>query len=979
MCMFDVFLEGQHLATVYSTFGLINGVILWDILCDKKAMINLFDLSTGMASTDVLMGRTRRDGSQVRKGRQDVNRAFGPTIGCVEDKLVASTRSSSSNRSNVSEIKRLVATDISKEVESKRKPPSVVARLMGLDDDPPAKEPTLHSSRTNLRKSHSLDNLAATNIRWQQQELRHYSSTAPNVHISPKETVEFKDVYEVSEDPSRRHHILGQTFPRERSSGNKSDIKIEVVRQKFMEAKRLATDENLLHSKQFQEALEVLSSNRELFLKFLEEPNPVFLKQLNGLETMSAPPPTKRITVLKPIKSVENNGVRETRTHRVNEENEPVIRKTHQRSYSAEDNFSKSTRIVVLKPSPGKPNRTGARLYPGAAPSEKTRRPDFHGGLQDDSSIVGSTELLHGPVQHLPESHHRRDESLISSTYSNGYGGDESSFSGSEVDYIDEGCSPSDSEVVSPMSQHSWDYIKRHNTPYSASTFSRAPHSHSPESSVIREAKKRLSERWATVAYNEINQEQVPLPRSSTTLGEMLSLQAAKKEAVAGVVSVSSNRSSGTENESAMQDACESSLREYGENGKSSPRNLAKSRSVPVSSSIFDDRAVNAQSANSEEISKVVTKSGRAKLSFKGKISSFFFSGNKRPTKEKTSLSSDNSGERVGCIGYMTPQSVHNLGPDEQIAFCKDKTDNSTSQAPCSSKDAGLVEVPVSSDYAIGDVNEVKSNGDLKSIPDEPSPTSILDTVFEDSNSNEPESSSCTERVAVQSPAIESFARSLSWEDTNSCSSLLGCLKHSNDDYDELQCYSLVQEIVSSAGLGHLQLSIVFTGWYLPDSPIDPALCDKFLDRKEENAKSRERRSNQKLIFDSVSTALVEIGQDALLCTYPWSRECLGTWREKLSRTLGEEVWNIVSDWLYGDGSFVANMEDDAGTTLERIMQEEVEGKGWIKLLTMDTDEITEQIACEVLDDLVTDTVEHQAICLSEHGISMPVPMVMPN
>uniref|UniRef100_A0A0E0KSK5 DUF3741 domain-containing protein n=1 Tax=Oryza punctata TaxID=4537 RepID=A0A0E0KSK5_ORYPU len=893
--------------------------------------------------------------------------------------VVASTRNSSSNKSNTSPMNRLVAMEMSKGMESKRKPPSVVARLMGLDDDLPAKEPALQSSRRNLRRSHSLDNLAATN-RPQQQQEQHYSRTTLNIHISPKETVEFKDVYEVSEDSLRRHHILGQNFPMERSSGNKSDIRIEAVRQKFMEAKRLATNENLIHSKQFQEALEVLSSNRELFLKFLEEPSPVFLKQLDGLDTTPAPPTTKRITVLKPIKSVENKGIREIRAHQVNEENELVMGKTHQRSYSADDNFAKSTRIVVLKPSPGKPSRTGARLTAQAAPSEQTRRIDFHGGLQDDASILGSRELLRGSVQHMPERRHRRDESLISSTYSNGYGGDESSFSGSEVDYIDEGGSPSDSEVVSPMSRHSWDYIRRHNSPHSPSTFSRA-HSHSPESSVIREAKKRLSERWAMVSYNEINQEQVPLPRSSTTLGEMLSLQVAKKEVVAGIISVSSNQSSGTEIEYAMKDACKSTLREYDENVKSSPRNLAKSKSVPVSSSIFDDIAVNAQSANSEGTSKGVTKSGRAKLSFTGKISSFFFPGNKRPTKEKPSLSSDRSSERFGCIGYMAPQSDHNLGPDEQMAFCKDEADNSTNQAPCSTEDAGSIEVPVSSHSVSGDVDEVKPNGDKKSIHDENSPTSILDTIFEDSNSYEPESSrstSCTERIALRSPAINSVARSFSWEDTNSGSPLLGSLKHSNvddadNDDDELKCYSLVQEIVSSAGLCHLQLSMVFTGWYQPDSPLDPALCDKFLDRKEEDAKSRERRSNQKLIFDSVNMALVEIGQVTLLCTYLWSRACLGTWREKLSQTLSEEVWNIVSDWLYGDGSFAANKDDNAGTILERIMQEEVEGKGWSKLLTMETDEITEQIACEVLEDIVIDSLEHLSICCSGR-ISMPAP-----
>ncbi|KAL5213968.1 hypothetical protein ABZP36_003120 [Zizania latifolia] len=929
-------------------------------------MINLIDLTTGMASIKVLTDRTHGDGSQVRKSRQDVNRTVDPAKGCVEDKLVASTRSSSSKKSNASPMKRPLATEMSKEVESKRKPPGVVARLMGLEDDLPAKEPAFLSCRRNMQRSHSHDNLASTNRRQHQQEHHHYNSTTPNIHIGQKETVEFKDVYEVSEDPLRKkHHILDQTFPRERPSGNKSDIRIEVVRQKFMEAKRLATNENFLHSKELQEALEVLSSNRELFLKFLEEPSPVFSEQ---------PPPTKRITVLKPIKSVENKEVRGTKTHRVHEENRlvNVMRKTHQRSYSAEDNFSQPTRIVVLKPSPVNPSRTAARLTPRAAPSEQTRWTDFHGGLEDDASTLVSTELLPGLVQYMAESRHRRDESLLSSAYSNGYGGDESSFSGSEVDYIDEGGGLSDSEVVSPVSRHSWDYIKRYNSPYSVSTFSRASHSHPPESSVVREAKKQLSERWAMVAYNEINQEQVQLPRISSTLGEMLSLQIAKKEAVAGIIPVSSSRSCGTENELVVQDACKPTLREDDENGKSSPRNLAKSKSVPVSSPMFDDIVVNAQSANSEGTSKVVTKSGKGKSSFKGKISSFFFPGSKRLTKEKTALSSDSSGKsvEVTSIGHMGSQSDLNLGPDEQMAFCKDKADNSTIEAICSSKVIGSVEVPVSSDCVSGNVEE-KSNYGLKPVRDLPSPTSILDTVFDDSNSTESSrSTSCNERVALRSPAIDSIARTLSWEDTNSRSPLLGHLMHSNvGDDDELQCYSLVQKIVSSAGLGNLQLSLVFTRWYLSNSPLDPALCDKFLDRKEEDAKSRERRSNQKLVFDCVNMALVEIGQDDLMCTYPWSRAYFGTWRETLSQTLGEEVWNLVKDWLYGTRSYAANKDDNAGTMLERIVQEEVERRGWIKLLRLEADEITKKIASEVLEDLVTGSLEDLAICHSQHGV----------
>uniref|UniRef100_A0A0A8XQV5 DUF4378 domain-containing protein n=1 Tax=Arundo donax TaxID=35708 RepID=A0A0A8XQV5_ARUDO len=644
--------------------------------------------------------------------------------------------------------------------------------------------------------------------------------------------------------------------------------------------------------------------------------------------------------------------------------------RTHRRSHSAEVTFSQPTRIVVLKPSPGKPSRTMARLTPRAAPSHLTEQISSYGGLEDD--------------EYMPDGLHRRDESLLSSLYSNGYGGDESSFGRSEVDYIDEEVGNlSDSEIASPVSRHSWDHIKRYSSPYSGSTFSRK--SRSPESSVIREAKKRLSERWASVAYNEINQEQMQLPRSSSTLGEMLSLREAKKDAV-GTNSVSSSRPCNTENELTLQTTCISTLREDEKNSQGSPKNLARSKSVPVSSAMFDNIAPNASSSNSEGCKtppKVVTRSDKGKSSFKGIVSSFFFPKSKKQSKEKITLSSASSDEKaeVTCLGSMKPEAGHNIGADENISSCEDKDDSSTTQTICSSKDIVSIDVPISSGCPSGDFDVLRSGGGLKAIRDEPSPTSILDASFEDSNINEPESSrsdTCSnDRVALRSTAIESVACSLSWEDMKAPSPLHGSTKLSpisNVDDDELECVSFVQKIVSSAGLGDLQLSVVFTGWYLPDCPLDPALCEKLLDRKEEAAKSRERRSNQKLLFDSVNMALIEIVQDTLLCAYPWSQACTMAWKETLTQALVEEVPYHMRDWLYGSGSFAVNENDDAGTILERIVQQEVEGRGWAKSMRWEVDELTKQIAWEVLEDIVKETVDDLALCSPHQEISMSMP-----
>ena len=566
----------------------------------------------------------------------------------------------------------VLAKEKSKELESKKKPPSVVARLMGLEDDLPGQEATLQSAKRNLKKRHLNGNSAESKSLHQRQDQYNSIMTTRDIHVGHTETVQFKDVYEVSEKPLRTYHLQDQTFPSRTSSRSKRDIRMEIVRQKFMEAKRLATNEKLLHSKEFQDALEVLSSNRDLFLKFLEEPNSAFSEQLAGLHRSPSPPQTKRITVLKPNKNVENEGRREIRTQRLNEESVHVMPWTHRRSHSEEVIFSQPTRIVVLKPSPGKPSRTMARLTPQAATAQLTEQIDFIGGLEDDN--------------YLPDSLHRRDESLLSSVYSNGYGGDESSFSRSEAYYIDEeDGNLSDSEIVSPVSRHSWDHSKRCNSPYAGSVFSRT--SRSPESSVIREAKKWLSERWVSVAYNEINQEQMQLPRSSSTLGEMLSLRGAKKE-VDRMGSVSSSQPCDAENELTLQATCKSIFTEN-EDGQSSPKNLARSKSVPVSSSIFDNIAQNDPLSNSEgcKTPNVATRSDKVKPSFKGRVSSFFFPKSKKQSKEKMTLSvgSDEKVE-VTCFGSMKPEAAQNIFAGENVAFHVDKVDSLKTQTICSSK-----------------------------------------------------------------------------------------------------------------------------------------------------------------------------------------------------------------------------------------------------------------------------------------------------
>ncbi|GFP82991.1 hypothetical protein PHJA_000442200 [Phtheirospermum japonicum] len=437
----------------------------------------------------------------------------------------------SNRKSNVMPMKTLIAQEMSAEVDPRWDPPNLVAKLMGIDALPQQKQ---QQSPKSLRKG------------------RYEEETIIN------------------------------------------DRKMNLVRQKFIEAKRLSMDEKLRQSKQFQDALDVLSSNKDLFLKCLQEPNSTFSQPLYGSQSVE----TNRITVLRPSKVAANiNDL--SRARYVDEKQ--IKRGTFLRPDNLDENATQPTRIVVLKPSPGKLHNNNNIKAVGPAQSNLPNvllSKEFLGDEEDDECRE-SREVAKAITQQM------REKLGNSSVFSNGYVGDESSFSKSEIE-----C------AMSPVSRHSWDYGDRLGSPYASSSFARA--SYSPESSVCREAKKRLSERWATMASSGSCREQRHSGRGSSTLGDMLALFDEPKNSDVRLVSAE---------------------RREEENVDYSPRNLMRSKSVPVSSTEFGIR-VNLDASVSDERKpespKEDRKEGSVKSSLRGKVSSLFFSRNKKIGKNKS-------------------------------------------------------------------------------------------------------------------------------------------------------------------------------------------------------------------------------------------------------------------------------------------------------------------------------------------------------
>ncbi|XP_012828895.1 PREDICTED: uncharacterized protein LOC105950124 [Erythranthe guttata] len=819
-------------------------------------MVNLFEMNIGVSANKLLTDKPHRDGSPVSRSRSDVTRT-SPSHDQIQEKaIVSELRNTSSQRKlNVTPMKMLIAQEMSKEVDMRRSPPNLVAKLMGLDSLPP-QEPDRAVQRSHS-KGHPRSQSEIPMGNWEQH----------NGFVHYVEPNEYKDVYEIWQQSQKVTHKGRQ------HNETASDKKMALVRQKFVEAKRLSMDAKLRQSKQFQDALEVLNSNKDLFLRCLQEPTSGFSQQLYNVQSIAPPPETKRITVLRPSKVADNynfvgSGNKEGKQMPNN------LEKSHQSSPPANwsnnnENTTQPTRIVVLKPSLGKILDDRAMSSSPQSQSARVHGEDFFGDVEDNENHE-SREVAKAITQQMREKlgRHHRDETGISSVFSNGYVADESSFNKSEIDYP--AGNLSDSEVMSPVSRHSWDYVNRLGSPYSSSSFSRA--SYSPESSVCREAKKRLSERWAMMSSNGTCQEQRHVRRSSSTLGEMLALSEAKKAAMLG-------EQKGSPNEE-IDDANSLLVTPHREwlNGHVSVSDKGK-----------------------VEVPKEASRS--AKSSLKVKVLDVCFSrGTRRLLQTQFSVSKPiTPGEN-----QEQPSPISVLDPPFE--------ENDLTAPPVS---------PVKSDRHDGvelPLNHIKSN--------------LID----------------------KSPPIGSIARTLSWED--SCVDTASSYAVANEsslinargtDEEEREWFFFVKTLLSAAGLhGELQSSSFTARWHSPGIPLDPSLRDKYIDLNDKatnythEAKRRQKRSLQKLVFDCVNAVLVEIGGEN------------GLIKSNSNNNIVDEVWGRMNAWMNECGA----RDSNDSLAVERVVRKEVVGgKWWVENLRMEVDYLGKEIEVKLLEELVEEAV----------------------
>ncbi|KAK9669759.1 hypothetical protein RND81_13G152800 [Saponaria officinalis] len=432
-------------------------------------------------------------------------------------------------------MKKLLADEMKKESESGRRSPSIIANLMGLDWLPAQH----NGSKQNKRLSDDYQNRcnSADFVRSSKEN----DGRSHRKHGKGKQ--KRADACLVDD---RSNTETGSVTSRGATFRNDSDEdEVAFVRQKFIDVKRLSTDEKLRQSKEFHDALEVLDSNKDLLLKFLQEPNSLFTKHLHHLhgaresrfgcvEGLKSSNPSKGrgdVGYHSRCESSEKIDINHSRDgcnechfnlHSKQSRHSLGSHKRNVSSEGKEDSPSIATRIVVLKPNLGKARNT-ARSVSSATPYSELDN-EFHNGcsnkMQNGSEMMGKRSKHHDPDFRGIKSRESRELARdVTRKMKNRVAAD--SFNGSSYGYKGYSADESSSDMSENNSSYESDVtILGSTASFHKETRNKATASPHTESSISREAKMRLSRRWKMTHKSQ----EVGASVKGSTLAEMLAI-----------------------------------------------------------------------------------------------------------------------------------------------------------------------------------------------------------------------------------------------------------------------------------------------------------------------------------------------------------------------------------------------------------------------------------------------------------------------
>ena len=209
-----------------------------------------------------------------------------------------------------------------------------------------------------------------------------------------------------------------------------------------------------------------------------------------------------------------------------------------------------------------------------------------------------------------------------------------------------------------------------------------------------------------------------------------------------------------------------------------------------------------------------------------------------------------------------------------------------------------------------------------------------------------------------------SIARTLSWDDSCIDTATSYHLKPSSvsqgTEEEERELLFFVESLLSAAGLNReVHSNSFFARWHSLESLLDPSLRDKYIDFNDKEimheAKRRQMRSTQKLVFDCVNAALEDMTGYGLETSLRGTPCCSGVHNRIVeggaSPMLVDQVWARMKE------QFSFEVKCFGGEVVERVVRREVVGKGWVEQGSLEIDNIGREIEGKLLEEPVHEAV----------------------
>ncbi|KAK8473561.1 hypothetical protein PHAVU_001G171300 [Phaseolus vulgaris] len=902
-------------------------------------------------------------------------------LGCVSSKKPFGTP-----------MKKLLADELSRETEPKRRAPGVIGRLMGLEGLPmqlPANKHHKHVSENNMKRTTPAVKTRSTGKLYGGRTSRR----------SSKNQQEFKDVFEVSE-------ISNIESCRYSSQGSVklkiTDDEMSFVEQKFMNAKLRATCQDLQSSQDSHDTLEILDSNNDLLQKYFKRPDSLFKRHLDDLQgsaseshfghsegTKSSAMENYEQGDLSKKPDREMKRLNYNRSHQKHHGGYScnVVRRQdiHSSPKSSKLQFKGGnepdavpTRIVILKPNLGKVQKATKIGSPPCSSHtfllERGKCPEFSDRRFRDTEL-NQRKNLHDNAWHSRQNslesreiakeitsqmknNLNNDSMLLSSSRFRGNTGDNSScsFSGNE--------SLGESEVTSATLGRSF-YIS--NTISPSSCFS--------ESFVSKEAKKRLSERWKM----SLKSQQGHSVSMSGTLAEMLAIPD-KEMKTANFDSIPSGKGLrdklsskgkpagwveplGISSRDGWKDGCIGSLPRSKSLPASSTTSFGSPRTILRHEALHDDRFMMPKVACKRERKKVVKCLDQRQCmntrNLKNKNSRCSHPSNLEGNESSPDLNTIQNKVRINLEEDLPKQEM--LAAEslaeiirETIAVTEAVVDVGDENAVGSSE-SYIKELSVGSSRKISAPLQTPVSGLESSCckdTDQPSPVSVLEPSFTDDLSS---CSDCFESLSVDIQGLRMQLQLLKLESEEFVEESV--LIQSDEDGGE--AYSAISEdnellktgdswessymidVLSESGIDRAEPDAFLEVWHSPGCPVSLSVFDE-LEKKYSDWNTCPR-SERRLLFDRINWGIIEI-YEQFVRIQSWVIPSRSTNLRSSSKLLKNGVRDCLYKMLWSQGK----VKD---TALGKVLVSELQ---WLNLI----DEIAgigSEVESLLLDDLVAE------------------------